>query len=745
MRTTGLIARGLDHLGALIVAHPWRWIAGWLVVLGLALPLALNAPQHLSGANGGVHNSEAQQVEALIKSRFDFPFAESYQVVIHHPNHRVSDPSFRKAVGQLEQILKQQPDTRALESWYHRPDPLWLSADQHSTFLWVGQAVAPAEVLERRVGEIRAALMPTLQKLRQQGFEVFQTGMNPVIYDVGLVTASSTATAEKDVFIFTFALLLLAFGSLGGALLPLVIAAGAMVLGLAWIGILARIMPVAVYAQSISSMIALAVGIDYALLFVWRYREERLHHPEQAAAIRATVLHAGAAILFAGLTFMIGLGGLMFAGITSLFSIGLGGALVVGISVLLSLTLLPALLVIATPLLDFPKPWARHLQRLRPSRFWEPLVYHILKRPYRTATLGLLVLLSLSWPATRLEINELDLTDLPATLESRQGFEVLKTMQVSGLMTPALLIIEAEESLLQPQHLTNLRAFHQRLAAHPRIAQVTSIAGIRTDLEAESFFSQLPMLRLLFPEPFRLLLSPDDQLTLIQVIPKDLQDYDQLVKLCAQWRAEEAPRLAQVGLKLYVGGPPGLTLDYNLATFKPLPGIIVGVLFATFGVLFWALRSYLVALKAVTLNLLSVGVSYGVVVMVFQWGWLPGVRPTAIMAYVPLLLFCIIFGLSIDYEVFLMSRIREEHLQGASDAEATARGIRATGDVITYAAAIMCLVFAAFTRVEVSIIRQLGFGLATAIVVDATLIRMILVPAFMQLAGRWNWYPGTRR
>ncbi|MEZ0374157.1 MAG: MMPL family transporter, partial [Candidatus Sericytochromatia bacterium] len=218
--------------------------------------------------------------------------------------------------------------------------------------------------------------------------------------------------------------------------------------------------------------------------------------------------------------------------------------------------------------------------------------------------------------------------------------------------------------------------------------------------------------------------------------------YEAQIDWVEELRHTLKPELAAKGLDLKIGGSAAITLDYNIASFRHMGKIMLGVIIATWFFLLWALRSYLIAFKAVLLNLCSVGVSYGVITLIFQYGLLPGVAKSSIMAYVPLLLFCIIFGMSIDYEVFLMSRIKEEHEAGYDNEQATVRGIRATGDVITYAALIMCIVFGAFTLVEISIIKQLGFGLATAIFVDATLIRMILVPAFMKIAGKWNWYPG---
>ncbi|PIQ26659.1 hypothetical protein COW36_01135 [bacterium (Candidatus Blackallbacteria) CG17_big_fil_post_rev_8_21_14_2_50_48_46] len=734
-----LLRRGLNALAHHVLNHPKRWLLSWVLLLLVALPGFLTVNRFLVGGNGGVTSSQALHTKDLLEARFDFPYTSNYLLVIEHPHLTLEAPAYRQAVEKIEKVLRSQEDTRAIQSWYQSQDEMMRSADGKRTYLLIGQTVAASQKLELRTGEIRAALAPLLKELHQEaGFSAYMTGMNAVIYDINKVTSASTATAEKQVFGLTLVILLLAFGSLTGALLPLLMAVVAMVLTLAIVAVIAQLTMVSNYAQSISSMIGLAVGIDYALLLVWRLRQEREKGLELKEALHQTLLTAGKSVIFAGGTFLIGLGGLFFSGITALFSIGLGGILIVVVSVAASLTLLPALLLLLGPWLDFPKTWATRLQNLRPSRLWKPLAYHVMRHPWVYGSASLAIVLAISSPALMLQIRQFDMPNLPDRLESKQGFDRMIQMQVSGQMIPLFLVLETQKpSLLNAEDLHQLKRVHAQLQANPLIERVISLA---TPLqEHPDLANQLPLIRLLTPNLFNLLLSHDEKLTLIQVIPKKLGDFDEIVNLCRDLRLQLGPELLKQGLTLHTGGPPALTLDYNEATFSHSPQILIGVVIATWLVLLFSLRSWLIAFKAILLNLCSVAVSYGVITLIFQEGLIPGIQTQAIMAYVPLLLFCLIFGLSIDYEVFLMTRIREAYESGESNEEATATGIRATGDVITYAALVMGLVFGAFTQVEISIIKQLGFGLATAILVDATLIRMVLVPAFMKIGGRWNW------
>ncbi len=749
-RSDSLSYRIFNRLAQSVLKHPRIWVLVWLVLFALAIPGSLNIRSVLQGANGTLPNSEAMRAQKLVKERFRFAYAQNYQIVIVSDKFTVQDAPMRQTIKTLRDAILKESDTLGVQTVYDSPEPqLMQSKDGHKTFLLVGQELRSLDELQKRTATVRDRLKPLMADLKQQqpDLNIYLTGMNAVINDIDGVASTSTSEAEKRVLLITLALLLLAFGSFTGALLPGLIAVLATIIGLGLIYLIAQLLPVSVYAQTISTMIGLAVGIDYALLMVWRLREEQSKHHDLREALRLTIIRAGKSVFFAGLTFMIGLAGLLFTGLTALFSIGLGGVTVVALSMMLSLTMLPALLLLIGPWLEFPRFLSERLTRVRPSKLWEPLSLKIMRRPIPVAIAALTLVTLLSAPATQLRIGQFDLSHLPPHLESVKGFEQLGQMSTSGIMVPIFLVVGTTDGsdILTPERLQVLRQVQREMAVHPLIERVHGVAGLGEERDSIALYNQLPFLRLAFPQLFEQFVSRDQQLTMVQLIPKRLQDNDAQVEYVAELRKTLPERLAKAGMNLQIGGPAAFTLEYNIASFEPMPAIMLGIIICTWLFLFWALRSYLIALKAILLNLCSVTISYGVVVLVFQYGILPFVPTSSIIAYVPLLLFCIIFGMSIDYEVFLMSRIKEEYDAGYDNEQATARGIRATGDVITYAALIMCIVFGAFTGVEISIIKQLGFGLATAILVDATLIRMILVPAFMKIGGKWNWYPGNKQ
>ncbi|MEZ0369226.1 MAG: MMPL family transporter, partial [Candidatus Sericytochromatia bacterium] len=394
-----LSSRLFGRLADSVIRRPWAWVGVWLLVLALALPGSLKIMTVLQGANGGVDDSEALTAGDLLKNDFDFPYAQNYLIVLESPAHTTADASIKAAIGTLQAAVSRQADTRAVQTVYDSPEQGFMqSPDGHKTFLLVGQELAPVEVLEKRTGEIRQALAPVIAGLQQRDpqLKVFMTGMSAIIFDINEITSKSTEEAEQRVLIFTLLLLLLAFGSLTGAFLPLLMAVCANVIGLGIIYQLAHLITVSVYAQTIATMIGLAVGIDYALLLVWRLREERAKQADLKAALRTTIIQAGKSVFFAGITFGIGLAGLLFTGITALFSIGLGGVIVVALSISLCLTLLPALILLLGKWLEFPRFLSQRLTLIKPSRLWEPLSLKIMRHPIGVGAvaLGLVLLLS---------------------------------------------------------------------------------------------------------------------------------------------------------------------------------------------------------------------------------------------------------------------------------------------------------------------------------------------------------------
>lgn len=734
----------MERLIRYALHYPWHIIVIWVVLLLLALPSFWQVEQVLEGGNGNVAGSESQQVTQWLQERFNYPFSHFYILTVSSSRYQVEDPTFRKNTQELLTLLQQQTDTRLVSSWYDTADPAMVSTDHHHTWIAVGQHPQSENEIQARIPLLRQRIH-TLQdkwQSRDSSFVCHHTGMDSLNHDVLKTTLESTSQAERQVLFLTLPVLLLAFGSVVALWLPILMAILANILSLALLGIVGQWLPISVYAQSITTMLSLALGIDYALLMVWRWREAEHLAPLERFRPLA---YAAKALLLAGFTFGVGLSGLWLAPLMPLYSIGAGGFIVIGVNVALGLTLIPALLRLSHPILDFPAPLSKRLFRLKPAAYWGVLCQKIMYKPWQFL-LGTGVLLAVTTlPAWQLHIGEMDLLNLPERLEAKKGMDALRKMSSPGVIAPLHLLIQRYDGqpLFNRTDLKQVRTFHTQLLQHPAVASIQGLSGLPWE-ENPALANQLNWLQWAVPDAMSMFLSHDQKHLLLQVVPRDLEPFDQVTHLVRELRQHPPKSLSEHGLSLKVGGPGGLILDFNDAAFTAIPRMIPVVLGLTYVVLFIALRSWLLPAKAILLNLGSVALSYSALVVVFQWGIIPGIAPSPVMAYVPILLFCIIFGMSIDYEVFLLSRIKEAYQQGYSNTKATVQGIQGTGDVITYAALLMCLVFGAFMLVEMSIIKQLGLGLTVAIFADATLIRMVMVPALMRIAGKWNWVPGER-
>lgn len=742
----------LNFIANLVIKFPKLTVISWFIFLLIAIPGVMQLGETLEGGNGTLESSDALKVDQYLKEKFDFAFAEGYVVTFSSQTLTVDEPAFKKNLQVMKEALERLPDTIAVIGFHDIKDKSMLSDDRKKTFLTVGQQSGEHKVLEKRVPFIRKVVEDTTRILHQNdpSLKVFMTGSYAIDYDIHQRASKSTEEAEKKVFALTLIVLLIAFGSVTAAILPLFMALFSNIIGLALIVVMGHSIPISVYAQSIASMIGLGVGIDYSLLMVWRFREEIKKQDTLEQAIKVTIIQAGSAIFFSGFCVIIGLSGLLFAEMMPLYSIGIGGVIVVMMSIILSLTFVPAVMYLLGSKINYPETLNTFVARFKPSTFWEKTSRAIMKKPLLSFLLALLAIAILALPALRISIQDVDVKSLPDDLPAKEGIHTLEQMSNSGIILPIKILVKTRDgsSILTREYLESLQSLYQYLKNNQSIASVYGLPQFFEEQQGDAittFLNQLAFMQIISPQIFQQFLSQDQSVALIQAIPVNLDNYADIIQFCQHLRDHETSILRNQELTFLVGGPPGMSLDYSHAVSKNLGFIVLGVMLVTYLALFAALRSILLPLKAILLNLMSVAVSYGVLVLVFQEGLLPGIPPGPIIIFIPILLFCIVFGLSIDYEVFLMTRIKEEYERGANNEEATITGIRYTGDVITYAALIMCIVFGAFATVNINVIRQLGFGLGVAIFVDATLIRMLMVPAFMKFAGKWNWYPGGRK
>lgn len=459
----------------------------------------------------------------------------------------------------------------------------------------------------------------------------------------------------------------------------------------------------------------------------------------------AAIATAGKAVFYSGLTVLIGLGGLLFTPLMETRSIGWGGCAVVLASVACALTFLPAALVLLGPALDWPAAWSRRFTATARGGGWERWSGWVMRRAPFCALAGAALIAAMAWPGRLTRFGFPEEAFLPAELEFMRGLRMLEDMRLGGLIAPVNVILTAGDAILTPGRIPDLLAFSSRLRSDSAVARIFGPVDLADHWPPEKY-------RKLYADPAAALeripaigdffLSRDGRSLLMQIIYKPGVGLEDAKRL-----ARDIPdRMRVPGLRLEIGGQAVYYNDFDKAMRSAYLPTIAFVLVVSFAALLLFFGSPLVAIKALILNGLSVLAGYGVVVFVFQLGHghalfgTPG--PSLVVPLtIPLLLFCILFGLSMDYEVFLISRIREAYAAHGDNSRAVSEGLAATGPIITNAALIMAAVFGAFAFARVVVAQMLGLGLAVAVLVDATLIRVLLLPALMKLAGRWNWWP----
>ena len=742
------IARGLIR---------WRWaiVVVWSVIGVFAAVRARATEQLLNLRGGSTRETEASLAEAMLSHRFDSPVNEFFAVTLAGPAS-FDLPGPRLVVDTLARALAAAPSVRSVVSYVSTSDTSFVSRDRRTTFLVVA--------LRTSTGDSAAGLVPMMRQTAQttlnavpggRRYTAHVTGRAPLDLDIRTVSAQDSRRVERLLIAPTLLILVLAFGALVAAVLPLVVGFLAIVLSLAIIGVLAHVTPMSVFVLNMTTMIGLGVGIDYSLLVVTRFREELSRGRRRREAAVTTLLTAGAAVVTSGLTVVVGFGALLFTPLVETRSVGLGGLVTVAVAVLLSTTLLPALLAIMGRTIERPRWLARRVAWWHAPRIWETWARTLSRHPWKAAALGGLTIALLTAPIFWIRIGLPSRHWWPSDTDSGKGVETLTAMGVGGVIQPIRLVIEAPagHTAVETTTLRGLRTLSDSLRADPRVRDVRGLVDAKRNASLLAYsvlYSDLDAARQDLPSEFLdAYLSKDTRATLMDVILSDTTSLTTAMDVVRKIRdLRNEPLRGTKGLDIKVGGYVASALDFQDDMLERLP-LLIGLILAATGVMLAiAFRSVLVPIKAIIMNTLSVSGTFGLIVLVFQHGI--GARlfgltgPTsAIFVVVPVLVFAIVFGLSMDYEVFLLSRIKEAFDRTGRNDEAVLEGLSATASVITSAALIMILVFGVFAFARILVMQFLGFGLAVAVLLDATIIRMVLVPAVMHLAGRWNWWPGT--
>ena len=736
----------------------WRgWvIAAWAVLALLFAPRAIDVQDVLALRGGASETTEAARASELLKQAFPGPFADYVAIVVHGPV-RWTNQRFGVVLDTLKAAAERRPYVSQVIAVRAIGESSFVSKDRRTTFLIA--ALTPeftSDISKSVVPDLRAAVHDALARAPQaDGFDVKVTGFPALDHDVRTVSAEDTKRGEERAVPATLVVLVVAFGALVAAMLPVIVGVLAITIALGLVTVAARYLPMSVFVLNITTMVGLGVGIDYSLLIVTRFREELNRGLSPVDAAVRTIETAGSAVITSGLTVVVGFAALVTTPLSDTRSVGVGGLLVVAVAVLLATTFLPALLAVLGRNIDRPKWLARPLARFHAPTGWERWARWLGHRPWRAVAFGGVAIALLSFPLTQIRLGLPATNWFPPQSESGQGLAALRDMGASGVIQPIRVVVQLPEgeAALAARRLPGLKALTDSLRKDPRVREVRGVASIRpgmSTLQLAIYYSDPEAVRAKNPKFFGAYLSADQRITLLDVIPADTVSLAGMMDVARHVRAVVARGVRGLaGTEIVVGGFAASNVDTQQELLRRFPQTVGLVLGITAIMLFGAFRSLLVPLKAVLLNCLSVGASFGLTVLVFQHGYggrLFGLEgPTeAIWVVVPVLVFAIVFGLSMDYEVFLLTRVKEVFDKTGRNDYATMEGLSATASTITSAALIMILVFGTFAFARVLAVQLVGFGLAAAVLLDATLIRMVLVPAIMHIAGRWNWWPGVR-
>lgn len=704
-----------ENLARVSAKHPWRVIGLWLALLGVsgwlvAQFLATALVNEISFSR----QLESKDARDIVVKSFGASDKVTETIIVSSPIYSVDKPEFKAAVTDIfTKVTALKDNVASGANYYLAPNPAFVSTGHHMTIIPLTLTGGYNESVDNA-----KAIRAVLDSLHPSGFQISLTGTGSINADTNKTAEDAFKTAEFFGMPLALIVMLIVFGTVVAALIPLSIGVAAIVVALGLTALLGLYFNFTFYIVNMILMMGLAVGIDYALFIVSRVREERAHGREKIEAIAKAGQTASHAVFFSGMVVLIALSGLMFVPISIFTSLSAGAILVVAMAILATLTLLPAILSLLGDKMNAGKlPFLKSIQTDDDHRggFWDIVSGAVMRRPVLNVVVTAGILLALLIPASHLKTGAAGIESIPDSLPSIKAYKILEANFDIGVSPPIHIVVDGNASSGDVK---------------------TAIDRLKTDLATKPK---------IFGTPADYTISKNGQQGLLTVpilLDANTQEATKEVKVV---RNDMIPSAFDgVDTKVLVGGAAAANLDYFELTDNFRPIVFTFVLALSFILLTIVFRSIVVPVKAILLNLLSVGATYGLLVLVFQDGYgahLFGFGTVdAIDAWVPLFLFAVLFGLSMDYHVFLLSRIRERFLLTGDNTESVAFGLRNTGRIITGAALIMVSVFAAFAAGKLVMFQQMGFGLGISVLLDATIIRSVLVPASMKLLGKWNWY-----
>jgi RND superfamily putative drug exporter len=700
-----------------VLSRPWRAVAAWSLLLALAAVFAFRLPGAVRGSSDAIADSESGRATAQLQKHFGPASAHLFPVVVESSRIPAGDPRFAARVLAIADALSALQEVQSVDHYWNTGASELLGRDGRSALVLVRPRAASFFEAEDLTGRLRAALAG----LQSEEATATVTGVPAMFHDLNRNSSADLLRAERIGLPAVLLILLVVFRSPVAAALPLLVALIAVTVASAGLYLLSGWLPVSVFARNAVAMIGLGVGVDYALFLLGRFRAQLERGDAVRDAAQNASAAAGHAVLVSGIAVGAGCAGLLLVKADFVHSIAIGAALVVASAVAATLTLLPVLLLWLGPRVNWPANGSAPRLPIR-SAAWGRWIRLVMARPWTALAAGLAVAAALAAPALRMTVASAGVSDLAPQFESRRGFDALERNFEPGWMGPVLLLVESR-GVLDGRAQDAINAIAARLEKDPRVAQVHS-------------------------DP-RHALSPDGTAALLVLVAKHGPDSAAAFAFLKDLRADPWAETSAAGLAVKVSGATAMIADFDAELLGSLWRVIPAVLAVTFVVLMAAFRSLVIPLKAIALNFLSVLMAYGFLVLVFQDGMgasLLGIAPPGgLNSLVVLMLFTLLFGISMDYEVFLLRQVQEEYRRCGDNRRAVRAGLERSASLITSAAAIMVVLFGAFGFTQFTATREFGLGLAFAVALDATLIRLILVPALLELFGAANWWlPGRK-
>src|SRR6266566_2082495 len=733
-----------ERLGAFVYRRRWWVIAAWAAVLLAAVPFAPRAGDPLQAGGFTLDDLESARTRAVLARELgETPSALA--VVYHSDELAAGSQGFEAAAASA---IANVPSARHVAGVVsHVLAPRQVSADGHTAYDIVLLDLSPDDSPES-LPFVRAALGPA------PGLEVSLAG-GPAFYgDVQTLSESDLRRSELISLPLAGLALLFVFGSVVAAGVTLAVGGAAVVVALAIVFLVASLTPMSIFVLNLATLLGLGLGVDYSLLMTSRFREELAARPagdpdRVASGVEAPVATACRAVFFSGLTVLLGLLGLVLFEFMILRSVGIAGAIVVFLAAISAMTLLPALLAIVGARIDAVA-IRRTTPRDDPNGPWARLARRVMAHPVAILLPTLAVLLVLGSPFLHVRFNAPDSTILPASVPSRAAFDRLADAFGEGEFAPLTLAIWTSGPATGPANVAALYDYSRRLAADSRVVRVSGLVDVDPRLRLEQY-------QLLYADPngprdrfvaTALATTTKDDLTAFTVFTPFGPNRDEGRALVRDLRSGSGSLAPPDGMQVLVGGGAADVTDVVGRVAADFPRTALFIVVTTYLVLFMLLRSVVLPAKALVMNTLSIVASFGALVWIFQDGNLSALLGFQPLGFVettqPVILFCVLFGLSMDYEVFLLTRMKEVWDRTGDNQEAVARGLERSGRIVTSAALIVVVVACSFAFADIVLIKALGIGMAIAVALDATVVRALLVPATMRLLGDWNWWMPAR-